>query len=62
MISRVPDNSFIVTFKNKFGDDYVPWVMMEGEVHLEAFVETNSVKFPETKSYTSGIEDDGKLI
>jgi hypothetical protein len=62
MISKVPDNSLIVVFTQSNGVDYVPWVRMGGAMNLEAFVESNSNKYPETYSYTTGIRASGDLI
>jgi hypothetical protein len=62
MISKVSDNSLIVVFTQSNGVEYVPWMSMGGVMELEAFVESNSNKFPETYSYTEGIRASGDLI
>jgi hypothetical protein len=41
MISKVPDNSLIVFFKQSNGVEYVPWVRMVDKMELEAFIESN---------------------
>lgn len=61
-ISSYPSYSFIVSFKGGVAVDYSAWIMLNTALEVEATVESDAEKFPETISYTSGLSVNGDLI
>jgi hypothetical protein len=56
LFNKVGDSSFYVQFTEDYDTDMVPFIGMSSNgITLEAFVESNSEKFPEEFAYTEGI-------